>query len=254
MKRLLPLSLLSLSLICRAAPAQDWHVYTHSSANQTALIDGKLHGKPNGGKRAYYVELMHAMLAQLDLPDRIDEVPLARGLAMLRSRDDVVLFNLDRTPEREDKFAWVGPISEESDYLYERTAAPTGIRSLADARALRVCVLNGNIHDELLAAAGLSNLYRHNNYAGCFQMLMLGRVDLVASADSGLRHKLRDARVDAAAIQATPVRISHSKGYIALSKATSAAELARWNAALATLGRNGALRKLQQQYAGGAEP
>ncbi|MES2074541.1 MAG: transporter substrate-binding domain-containing protein [Pseudomonadota bacterium] len=253
MKRLLPLTLLSLSLICRAAPAQDWHVYTHSGGGQTALVDGTLHGKPNGGKRAYYVELVRALLAQLGLPDRIDEVPLARGLAMLRSRDDVALFNLDRTPEREDKFAWVGPISEESDYLYERTAAPTGIRSLADARPLRVCVLNGNVHDELLAAAGLHKLYRHNNYVGCFQMLMLGRVDLVASADGGLRHKLREAHIEAAAIQATPVRIAHSKGYIALSKAVPAAELARWNGALATLGRNGTLRRLQQQYAG-AEP
>ncbi|MET3133223.1 polar amino acid transport system substrate-binding protein [Oxalobacteraceae bacterium GrIS 1.11] len=231
------------------ALAQDWHVYTHSLGEQTVYSDGVLQGKPNGGKRAYYVELVRALLAELHLPDRIEEVPLARGLALLRTRDEVALFNLDRTPEREDKMAWVGPIWEEADYLYERTAAPTGIRKLADASQLRVCVLNGNMHDALLVQSGFAHLYRHNTYVGCFQMLALGRVDLVASADSGLEQKLVAAQVDFSKIRATHVRLATSKGYIALSKSTSAAEVARWNAALATLTKSGARRVLQKRYA-----
>ncbi|UUY08329.1 ABC transporter substrate-binding protein [Pseudomonas sp. J452] len=230
------------------ASAEPWLVYTHSLGEQGVIIDGTLRGKEHGGKRAFYLELVHALLAELGSPTPISEVPLARGLKLVTEQPHVVLFNLSRTPEREGLVHWVGPTLQETDYLYESSDAPTGIRSLNDARDLPVCILNGSAHDELLGKQGFTQLKRHNSYSGCFRMLAAGRVQLVASADGGLQQKLAEAQVDPTRIRATPVVLGHDRGFIALSKDTSPNDVARWQAALDKVRGNGQYQALYQRY------
>ena len=245
MKKLLPI------LLFAALPAHgaDWQVYTHSLGSQASLVDGSLRGQPHGGKRAFYVELTRALLAQLREPAHIVEVPLARGLKLVQSRSGVVLFNLSRTAEREHTVHWIGPTLRETDYLYELKAHPTGIRLLEDAAALPVCVLNGSAHDSLLSAHAFGQVQRANSYAGCFRMLAAGRVQLVASADSDLPSKLAEAQVAAADVVPSAVSLGRDEGYIALSLDTPAEEVQRWQQALAQLMRDGRYQRLQAQYA-----
>lgn len=244
-------TLISMLLLLASAPAgaEPWQVYTHSLGEQGVMLDGTLHGREHGGKRAFYLELVHALLAELGNPQPISEVPLARGLKLITEQSQVVLFNLSRTAERESLVHWIGPTLQETDYLYESTRAPTGIHNLAEASGLPVCILNGSAHDDLLGKQGFTQLKRHNSYSGCFRMLAAGRVKLVASADAGLQQKLAEARVDPAEIQATAVVLGHDRGFIALSKNTPPGEVARWQAALDKLRRNGQYRTLYQRYA-----
>lgn len=230
------------------ASAEHWQVYTHSLGEQGMTVGDTLHGKEHGGKRAFYLELVHALLAELGSSAPISEVPLARGLKMVTEQPHVVLFNLSRTPERESLVHWVGPTLQETDYLYENSATPTSIHSLSDARELPVCILNSSSHDDLLVQQGFTRLKRHNSYSGCFRMLAAGRVKLVASADGGLQQELAEAQVNPARIQATPVVLGHDRGFIALSKDTSRKEVARWQAALDKLRDNGQYQALYQRY------
>lgn len=244
--RTLLLALLFATLPCYGT---DWQVYTHSLGNQASLVGGTLRGHPHGGKRAFYVELTRALLAQLREPAQIVEVPLARGLKLVQSRSGVVLFNLSRTAEREDTVQWVGPTLKETDYLYELQARPTGIRTLQDAAALPVCVLNGSSHDSLLSAHSFGQVQRANSYAGCFRMLAAGRVSLVASADTDLPRKLAEAQISAPDVVPSAVSLGQDEGYIALSLDTPPAEVERWREALAQLLRDGRYQQLQAQYA-----
>lgn len=242
---------LLLLLLFAALPVQsaDWQIYTHSLGSQASLIDGELRGHPHGGKRAFYVELVRALLDELQQPAPILEVPLARGLKMVQSRANVVLFNLSRTRERESLVHWVGPTLQETDYFYELKAEPTNIRVMEDAVTLPVCVLNGSSHDSLLSDRAFTQVHRANSYAGCFRMLAAGRVQLVASADSDLQRKLAEAKVAAADVTATAVSLGRDEGYIALSIDTPAGEVTRWRQALAQLIRDGRYQRLQALYA-----
>lgn len=231
------------------ASAESWQVYTHSLGEQGFAADGTLHGKEHGGKRAFYLELVHALLAELGSPQPISEVPLARGLKLIVEQPQVVLFNLSRTPERESLAHWIGPTLQETDYLYESSRAPTGIQVLADATHLSVCILNGSTHDELLSQHGFSQLKRNNSYTSCLRMLAAGRVQLAASADAGLQQKLDEAQIAPSEIQATPVILGHDQGFIALSKSTPPAAVARWQAALEKLRHNGQYQALYRRYA-----
>lgn len=245
MKKLLPILLLA----ALPASAADWQVYTHSLGNQASMIDGSLYGHPHGGKRAFYIELVRALLDELQQPAPILEVPLARGLMLVQSRAHVVLFNLSRTAEREQLVHWIGPTLQETDYLYELKTQPTGIRVIEDAAALPVCVLNGSSHDSLLQSHSFAQIQRANSYSGCFRMLAAGRVQLVASADSDLARKLAEAGVDAAEVVPSAVSLGQDRGYIALSLDTPATEVARWRQALAQLISDGRYQQLQARFA-----
>lgn len=244
---------LGLSLMVLLAPttclARDWLIYTHSLDSQAVLIDGQLRGREHAGKRAFYLELVRALLADMAQPLPIQEVPLARGLAQLQQRDDVVLFNLSKTPERLPLAHWVGPIWEETDWLYESTQHPTGIHNLQDAKDLPVCVLNGSAHDERLAAMAFSQLKRNNAYSTCFSMLAAGRVALVASADSGLAQKLREAGIAADRVRPTAVQLGRDEGYIALSRGMPEGDIRRWRDALRRAKQDGRFQALHNRYA-----
>jgi polar amino acid transport system substrate-binding protein len=244
---------LGLALLAWLAPttglARDWLIYTHSLDSQAVLIDGQLRGREHAGKRAFYLELVRELLADMAKPLPIQEVPLARGLAQLQQRDDVVLFNLGKTPERLPLAHWVGPIWEETDWLYESTQRPTGIHTLQDARNLPVCVLNGSSHDERLAAMAFSQLKRNNAYSTCFSMLAAGRVALVASADSGLAQKLREAGVAADKVRPSAVQLGRDEGYIALSRGMPEQDIRRWRDALRRLQQDGRFQALHNRYA-----
>jgi ABC-type amino acid transport substrate-binding protein len=244
-------SLLFSLLLFATLPASgaDWQIYTHSLGNQAGMRDGSLRGLPHGGKRAFYVELVRTLLHDLGRTEPIVEVPLARGLKLVQSRAHVVLFNLSRTPEREHLVHWIGPTLQETDYLYELSVRPTGIRTLADAASLPVCVLNGSSHDSLLSEQRFVQLQRANSYTGCFRMLAAGRVLLVASADSDLQSKLAEADVGTAEVTPSAVSLGQDRGYIALSLDTPPAEVERWRAALQQLSRDGRYQRLYSEFA-----
>lgn len=241
--------LLALLLATLPATAADWQVYTHSLGNQASSVDGDLRGLAHGGKRAFYLELVRAVLGELGQPQNIVEVPLARGLKLVQSRAHVVLFNLSRTEEREHLVHWVGPTLQENDYLYELSVRPTGVRSLAEATDMPVCVLNGSSHDSLFVEHQFTQLRRANSYAGCFRMLAAGRVLLVASADRDLPNILAEADVGIDEVAPSAVSLGQDHGYIALSLDTPAPEVARWRAALAQLNRDGRYQQLYDRYA-----
>lgn len=232
-----------------ACPAETPKVYTHSLGQEAELRDGELRGREHAGKRAFYLELVRALLDELDLPLRIEEVPLARGLMLLQKGPNLVLFNLAQTPERLPLAHWIGPTLEETDWLYESSQAPTGIGRLEDARDLPVCVLNGSTHDARLSAAGFTRLTRQNGYAQCLGMLAAGRVALAASADLGLAQKLENAGVAPELIRRSAVMLGQDRGYIALSRDIPRQQAERWQQALEQLRRDGRFEALYQRYA-----
>lgn len=236
-------------LLAGRAQADDWLLLTHSTAGQVAEQGAQMHGVAHAGKRAFFVELLWSLQQELGLHASMRDVPLSRGWQMLQGRQQVALFNLSRTLAREDQARWVGPIWQEADYFYERSAYPTGITRLEEARLLPVCVLNGNVHDHLLSQLGFSQLARSNSYEGCLQMLVAGRVMLAVSSERDIGQKLRDADISPREVSQLPVVVNADDGYIALSAGTPLQEVQRWQEALQKLRHNGVYQQLYLRFA-----
>ncbi|MDF1552630.1 MAG: transporter substrate-binding domain-containing protein [Deferrisomatales bacterium] len=218
---------------------------THSIGDKV-FVDpsGELRGVEQGGRRAMYVELVREILELLGYPKNIEEFPLKRALFLAQNQPRHVLFNLNRTPEREDLFKWVGPIHATASYFFENDTRRTGIKGIEDAKGVgKICVLRSNAHNRFLAERGFENLVMADSYDGCIKMLLLGRVDLaplstLSSANADEQRTLRN----------TGVLMMESQGYIALSKDIPDAEVQRWQAAFDRIVASGRYAAISAKY------
>jgi len=179
--------------------------------------DGLMHGRPQAGRRSFYVEVVMAMLAELGTTTLIEEVSLNRGLSLLNMQPNYAFFNLIRNAERAEKYKWVGPISVFPTFFYDLAARPTHILNIEEAKAVKgICVLSGNNVVALMERLGFANIMLAPSNETCGRMLQYGRVELITG--SGNPWFTSDPELTAL-FQRTAVTLSVDEGYIALSKA-----------------------------------
>ncbi|MDG9669534.1 transporter substrate-binding domain-containing protein [Hahella sp. CR1] len=249
MKRI-RLALLGALLITTNVTADEISFLTHNVEGQVYTDQaGELRGIKHSGKRAFNIEVVRELMLTMKHSTKFQEVPFARGMQMVTKNNDLAMFNVSRTPDRENMVKWVGPIQKEEDYFYEMKSAPTGISKLEDARKVSsICVLNGAIHHKILNSYHFNNIYTNVSYVGCFNMLKKGRVDLTVSASSTVLSKLKEAEISPDQIQQTPVVLLVSEGYIAFSNNIPDETVDKWQQALDRLKDSGEYEKLYQLY------
>jgi len=223
---------------------------THSLQGQTYVdANGELRGKKHAGKRAFNLEVVREMMLIMKHPTNFREVPFGRGLLKVQQESNQAFFNVSRTAEREKTVKWVGPIQTETDYFYEMKEAPSGIKTLEDAKNVNaICVLNKNIHHQLLQKYNFNNIVHNASYVACFKMLKRGRVNLTPSAAGTVAKKLEQAGISPDQIQQTPVVLLESGGYIAFSKNTDDDTIKKWQDAFDQLKNSGRYQQLYQLY------
>ena len=230
--------------------ASDIQFLTHSLSGQTYIDQsGELRGKIHAGKRSFNLEVVREMMIIMNHSGKIIETPFKRGLMMVQQDANTAFFNVSRTPERENSFKWVGPLQREKDYFYEMKNAPTGIKTLEDAKKINsICVLNGSIHESILREKNFTNIFVNVSYIGCFQMLKMGRVDLAPKAAGTIAKTIEKAGISPDQIQQTPVILMESEGYIAFSKSIPDEIVQKWQNAFDQIKKSGRYQELIDQY------
>lgn len=249
---LLPAVLLWAIFFCATplpAHGQELVILTHDLTGQaeTDPNTGELHGIAHAGKRAFNLETVHKIMEAVGLKARIREVSFAQGMEALANRPDTVFFNVYRTPQREARFKWVGPLQREVDYLYALKGNDFG--NLAETRsALSICAVNGSQHHTVLLERGFDNVVAAPTYQDCFSRLKTGQVTLAVSSDETLLQKLHAADIPVADIRRISEPLVQSAGYIAFSPQVDDAIIRRWQTALNGLISSGRLQTLYDRY------
>ena len=249
MKKIIALSL-AMGLMPVNAIAADIQFLTHSASEQTYFDEnGELRGDEYAGKRAFHVELVRAMMERMNHPDSIINVPLKRAIHTVQNENNIAVFNLSRTPARENTVKWVGPLQTETGYLFEMKNRPTGITTLEDAKNVnRICVVRGGVHEKDLLKQNFTNLIQHRFYEDCFRMLQAGRVQLTPAASQAVAEKLTKAGISIDQIQQTPVMVTQSVGYLVFSKNVPDDVIQQWQDALDAIKASGQFQQLYQQF------
>jgi polar amino acid transport system substrate-binding protein len=233
------------------AAAHDVQLLTHDSEQETFVDEhGELHGVKGAGLRAFLVEVVDALIADLDhQPREIKVVPFARGFRMVQNTPGCALFNVGRTEEREDTVRWVGPTFESEVWFYKRRGADLEITSIEDAKAARrVCVQNGAGDEALLSKLGFENLQRVKSQGQGLKMVALGRADLAPVGEIVFESLCQEFGVSPDALERTSVRVAHTIGYIAFSKDTPDEVIERWQKALDALKASPRYKELIDGY------
>ena len=241
-----------LFLLPSPASGSDFTILTHDLDDQayTDPKTGELRGREHSGKRAFNLEVVRALLHMLGYEPDIREVSFAEGITQLESQPDVVFFNIYRTPQREHRFKWIGPLQREVDYLYG-LAGSKDIDNLDAAREVpSICTVDGSQHHRVLLARGFTNVVPADTYSECFARLKRGETTLAVSSEETLLQKLRKVGIPATDIHRVPVALVQSAGYIAFSPNVDDKTLAEWQAAFNALVGSGQYQELYELYYG----
>lgn len=113
----------------------------------------------------------------------LDIMPWARGYQLALDKPNTCVFSTTRTPERETRFKWIGPLTFTAWVLYGLAERQIHLNSLEDARPYRIGTYNADVLDVYLRARHFK-VESVTNDSFNPRKLLLGRIDLWASGPS----------------------------------------------------------------------
>lgn len=133
-------------------------------------------------------ELVEMVMQQAGLTYTIRMYPWARAYMLAQRVENVLIYSMTRTPQRESQFKWVGEILPLNYHLFRLKDRPE-VRpiSLEAAKDYKVGVVRQDVVHQYLECEGFPELEPVATSHQNFRMLLAKRVDL-APYDSAMLH------------------------------------------------------------------
>jgi polar amino acid transport system substrate-binding protein len=181
----------------------------------------------------------------------IELLPWKRAYLAAQERPDACVYSTSRTPEREAQFKWVGPIDTGQWVLMGRSDSKFTLRSLEDARGLRIGTYHGDARDAYLRARGFQVDAAKEDIVNAAK-LMLDRIDLWAA---GLRSGSTLLARHGYDKKIVPLLVfGQVETYLACNRAVPDAVIGRLNTAFDAMSRDGTARRIERAYENWGQP
>ena len=154
------------------------------------------------------------------------------------------VFVMARLPDREALFKWVGPIGPDDWVMLAKADSKIQLADLDQARHYRIGAYKGDAIAETLEKQGLKPLVVLRDQDNA-QKLMDGQIDLWATGDPAGRYLARQVGVSGLK---TVLRFNSAQLYLALNKDVSDDIVAKLQAALDQLRKEGVVDEIMGRY------
>ncbi|WPP01900.1 transporter substrate-binding domain-containing protein [Pseudomonas sp. HR96] len=207
----------------------------------------------NGKITGLSTEVVQAVLAEVGETAPIQVMPWARAYDMALHEENVLIYSITRSPEREPLFNWVGLIVSTHTCLYSSAARPVHLNSLEDARRYQIGTVKDDVGEEYLTARHFTvgeNLQSSSKYELNYDKLKGGRVDLWISDDRNAAYLARQAgdQPERVLVQSLPLADLGEDLSLAFSLKTPQATVERYRAALEAIHRNGKYDAIMRKW------
>lgn len=194
------------------------------------------------------VEMVKEIQRRIGSTEEIKVYPWARAYQIALEEENVLLFGMSHTADRENKFKWVGPLATKRDILVAKKGSNLIINSLEDAKKVRrIGVLRDDTKEEFLEMHGFTNLEPVSDERKNAQKLMLGRIDLWIFKKPGLKTVCELAGVDFDAVQEV-FHLRETRVDIAFSLKTPDTVVEKWRAAFADMLADGTVAAIRTKW------
>ncbi|WP_332852838.1 substrate-binding periplasmic protein [Duganella sp. S19_KUP01_CR8] len=185
------------------------------------------------------------MMARTGTTYTVELLPWKRAFVMARQQPATCVYSTSRTEEREKLFKWIGPTDEAEWVLWGRADHEFPLKTLEDARHLRIGTYIGDARDEYLRSRGFHVEPVSNDLANP-QKVLLKRIDLWAV---GMRNGSPGPSQYDWADKVVPLLVfNRVKVYLACNPSVPDELVAQLNAALAEMRRDGTMTRLERKY------
>ncbi|KAA0976789.1 ABC transporter substrate-binding protein [Pseudomonas sp. ANT_H12B] len=154
------------------------------------------------------------------------------------------VFVMARLPDREKLFKWVGPIGPDDWIMLAKADSKITLETLDQARKYKIGAYKGDAIAETLAKQGLKPIVVLRDQDNA-KKLTSGQIDLWATGDPAGRYL---ARQDGVTGLKTVLRFNSAELYLALNKDVPDATVAKLQAALDQLRKEGVVDEIMARY------
>ncbi|MBE3668645.1 amino acid ABC transporter substrate-binding protein [Vibrio navarrensis] len=157
-----------------------------------------LDGKPQG----YVIEFVTALVqdASKTIPLEIKQIhfaPWNRAIKTTIETENTLFFSVSRTPEREDKFQWIGQVSPYKVGLYRLASGPqVNAKNLEQLKGYRFGSQVGSSFSELLAKNGLDQVISVEKGKEAIRLLHTHRVDFAPMVEASFHYRMQEYGYD----------------------------------------------------------
>lgn len=226
-------------LICAQANAE-LRILTEPGPPTAFMKDGELHG--------FGVDVVRQLITRTGGHAQIEMMPWTRAYTIAQREPDIGLFAMVRTPDREKRFQWVGPLLHGKVRFYSLKSNGLQVNTLEDVAASGPLAVPKQWYSyEVLKDQGLNNVYGVPTPKTMVTMFRHGRVNLIMLEDILLGDMLAPAGLKPADVQPQMV-FMESSYYIAFSLDTDPAIVATWQNELAEMRRDGSFSAIFRQW------
>ncbi|WP_332879086.1 substrate-binding periplasmic protein [Massilia sp. S19_KUP03_FR1] len=185
------------------------------------------------------------LMARAGVAYSIELQPWKRAYTAALTRADHCVFSTTRLPEREALFKWIGPIDRTEWLLLGRADRHYALTTLEDARKLRIGTYNGDARDTFLRERGFNVDPAQDDLTNP-QKLLLGRIDLWAASPRRGSMVLEQNGWTAKIVPVLSMK--QVDLYLACHVSVPDALVARMNAAVEAMNRDGTMKKIDRKY------
>lgn len=138
-------------------------------------------------------ELIEAALQKANIQYKFIKYPFKRGLLTVQDTPYTMLYTVARIPQREDDFAWIGPLYPRKLFLFKlKSRTDIQINDLEDIKNFRTGVLSGGSVEQFFISNGLLGYYYLVNYSEqLLKMLLAKRLDLIPGDPLDLAYQMK---------------------------------------------------------------
>ncbi|MCW8276193.1 ABC transporter substrate-binding protein [Pseudomonas sp. PCH199] len=154
------------------------------------------------------------------------------------------VFVMARLPDREKLFKWVGPIGPDDWIMLAKADSKITLETLNDARKYKIGAYKGDAIAETLTKQGLNPIVVLRDQDNA-KKLVNGQIDLWATGDPAGRYL---ARQDGVTGLKTVLRFNSAELYLALNKDVPDETVAKLQAALDQLRKEGVVDDIMARY------
>jgi len=219
-----------------------------SAGAQTLFIateDSPPFNMPRGGEiTGIATDIVREALARAGIENSISLLPWQRAYTTAQRRADACVYATTLTEERRPLFKWIGPLVHNTQVLFGRVDRRIRIESLADLGHYLVGGYEGDAVTVYLESHGVA-VRKATSDALNLKMLQMGRIDLWATGEAiGGHIAKRQGATDVAPV----FRVQETSMYLACNPAVADELVAKANAALEQMRRDGTTDRIAAAY------
>ena len=201
-----------------------------------------------GQLEGYLIEVVSGILAEANIEQEILAAPWGRLIQEAQSKPNVLMFPLARTPDRENDYHWILPLTSNIYGVLGDIEDKKFVKQKEDLNKVSpIGVLKNDFRHKVLLDQNIEGVMPFDDYDAAISELLSGKLNSLFFSDAGLRYFCFKQGADCSHLTLL-YEYQTLTSYIALSKGTDTQHIGKLKTAAAHFLRGAKFKEIQQRW------